>query len=454
MSQSSGAGAIDTRGRATPGRADALPRVMYVDDEPRALSTLTRVLKSRFAIVTSDNGAEALLELEREGDFAVVIADVSMPRMDGFEFLDRVKEASPTTTRLALTGLSSLDSGNISREAVFRVLRKPCRSEVLFEALADAVHYHELLSASPFQPVESPRQRPRPPGLEPSLGAAPTITFGQPHAARLAVLGSRIGLRLAGRTIELLPGITIVGRSRTCHIPIDDPKVSRCHACFAHDEGQLTVRNLSSTNRLLLNGAPLGPVAHALQIGDRIAVGNQELEVCAVGDYLPSLEPTERISMPVPVRAPAPAPNDLATLGTLADVAEKYVRLGHSQDAERILRPLLEGLLRFCHTGRVPLAHDVKLAVELALGIAESTRSGAWVSYVFELLATLEQVPDSEVLERLYRNFPALPGVSMASYRAYVEVLLRRLERCGPAQRFLIRRVQGLEAALLRSAHV
>jgi CheY-like chemotaxis protein len=428
---------------------------MYVDDEPRALSTLTRVLKSRFAIATSDNGADALAQLERDGDFAVVIADVSMPRMDGFEFLDKVKASSPTTTRLALTGLSSLDAGTISQDAVFRVLRKPCPSEVLFEALADAVHYHELLSASPFQPVESPRRGPLAAPVAGVLGTAPLIHFAEqsPRVPRIAALGSRIGLRLEGRTVELLPGVTIVGRSRTCHIPIDDSKVSRCHACFTHDERQLTVRNLSNTNRLSLNGAPLDQAAHPLTIGDRVTVGRHELEVCSVGDYLPSLEPTERISMPVARHVPS-AGSRPATLGTLADVAEKYVRLGQSQDAERILRPLLEGLLRFCRAGRTPLANDVTLAVELALGIAESTRAGVWVSYVFELLAVLEQVPDPDVLERLYRDLPGLPGVSMASYRSYVDALLRGPERYGPAQRFLIRRVQGLEAALLRSAHV
>jgi hypothetical protein len=57
-------------------------------------------------------------------------------------------------------------------------------------------------------------------------------------------------------------------------------------------------------------------------------------------------------------------------------------------------------------------------------------------------------------LERLYRIVPATPGISMTSYRSYVDLLIRCQHRCGPAQQFLIRRVQGLEAALLRSAHV
>ena len=66
----------------------------------------------------------------------------------------------------------------------------------------------------------------------------------------------------------------------------------------------------------------------------------------------------------------------------------------------------------------------------------------------------MQQPPGHAALERLYRIVPATPGISMTSYRGYVDLLLRCQGRYGPAQQFLVRRVQGLEAALLRSAHV
>jgi CheY-like chemotaxis protein len=446
------------------------PRLLYLDDEPTALSTLARVLDKAFAVTTTSDPMEALSLLERDGNFAVVVADVCMPDMNGLEFLELVKETSPTTTRVVVTGLPSFDPASLPREALFRALGKPCPPELLMATLQDAVSYHRLLACSPFQPVEPPRHellRPRPvagrapntAAFPPAGGEANAAAAVQPpgaeHAPAIAlsyVRSSRVGLRVRGRTIELLHGKTVLGRSRACHIAINDPKISRRHAYFTNDGQTLTVRNASATNPLLVNGATLTEGALVLKTGDRITLGSQEAEVCLVGDYLPSMEPTERMTAPA-LTADAAGLDDAATLGNVSTVAEKYLRLGQAGEAERILRPLLEGLLRHCRSGRQPLASDVKLAVRLALDIAEANCNGSWISYVFDVLTASELPADEDALERLYRIVPTTPGISMKSYRSYVDVLARCLERFGPAQRFLVRRAQGLQSALLRSAH-
>jgi hypothetical protein len=389
-----------------------------------------------------------------------------MPRMDGIEFLTRVAEQSPLTTRLVLTGkqLSRLPPG-----LAFRVLAKPYPSDALEQAVTDAAAYHELNTSSPAQPVEAPRRalwpsgpddadiiEPPAPraGLEREAAASPSVVIrdAAPSFSWQAVASPRMGLRLLGRIVELLPGASLLGRSRSCHIPVDDPKVSRRHACFTNYDGQLAVRNLSSTNPLLLQGAVLDAEPHQLAVGDRLSVCGHEIEVCLLRDYVPSLEPTERVSE-LPIVGESLDEN-AATLGALGQVATKYLRLGQCPEAERILRPLLDGLLRHCRAGQSPLATDLELAVHLALEIAEAGRNGGWISYLFELLAAVQQPPAHGALERLYRIVPSTPGISMTSYRNYVELLLRCQERHGPAQQFLVRRVQGLEAAILRSAHV
>lgn len=455
-------------GQPAQEHSQRLPRVLCVDDEPPALSTLRRVLRGGFSIATADNVSDALALLERDGDFAAVIADINMPEMSGLDFLDLVREKSPTTARLALTGLSPLALTLPHPDRVFRVLNKPCPREVLVEALSDAVSYHQLIASSRFQPVESlyapspgaPAPAPAARRLlpfDPAVAGAPAILARDelPMVQQLAMTAQRIGLRLDGRTIELLVGVTLVGRSRTCHIPIDDPKVSRRHACFTHDERQLTLQNLSSTKPVLLNGAPVDAEEHALEVGDRVTIGSHEIEVCVVGDYTPSLEPTQRFSVGLSaVPAPASSESEAATLRALADVADKYVRLGHARDAERILRPVLHGLLRHCGSGHSPQASDVSLAVELALGLAESRGAGEWISYVFDLLSAVARPPDAAVVEQLYRIAPTTPGISTLSYRSYLEKLSQGQARWGPAERFLVRRVQGLDAAISRSRHL
>jgi len=423
-----------------------------VDDEPNVLEGLTRVLSEQFEVVTSTNPLEALSLLERDGNFAVVISDVNMPQMNGLTFLRQVQAISPTTTRLALTGALIVNPYGLPPDAVFRIIAKPCPPAVLTELVLDAYHYHALMASSPMQPLE--------PALEscaargPRAPASPVILIRtSAEAGEALALPSRVGLRMTARTIELLPGVTLLGRSRTCHVPVDDPKISRRHACFANGNGKLTVRNLSSTSRLLLNGLPVeGEEPRQLQVGDRIGVGSQEIEVCALGDYCPSFEPTERLSGWSDTPAPSSAGG--ATLGKLAEFASKCARLGQRRDAERILRPLLDGLLRYCRAGQTPRPEDVKLALDLALGVAETAHVGEWVSYVFALLSEVGLPPERDVLERLYRVVPLTPGISMAMYREYLETLTTLAERFSPAQRFLVRRVQGLETALMSSAHL
>jgi CheY-like chemotaxis protein len=171
------------------------PRVLCVDDDLFTLSNLSRVLRGRFAVVARDNPVHALSLLEREGDFAVVVV-ANMPEMDAVEFLDIARERSPTTTHILLRSKSSIGPAHEPPRSPFRVLTRPFSTDELLATVEAAAQYHSLLSASPVQPVE---------------------------ASVTSEVGPRVGLRLPGRTIELLPGVTSVGRSRTCHVCVDAP---------------------------------------------------------------------------------------------------------------------------------------------------------------------------------------------------------------------------------------
>lgn len=461
-------------GASEPSHGAALRhRVLCVDHDPVALAASYRALRERFDVVASTNPIEALSVLERDGDFSVLVSDLNMPQMNGLEFLKRAQSLSPTTTRLALVGAGALEMAGVPPESAFRILGKPCPAEALLAMVSDGASYHALLAASPIQPVEGRIPTPAifPPAgssedassqlgiqdevMDVSRGfASPVVSLGDAPRALTVTRPARVGLQIAGRSVELLPGLTIVGRSRTCHVPINDPHVSRRHACFSNDEHEVTVRNLSSTNRPLVNGVRMnGDEPQRLELGDRVSIGSHEIELCAFGDYMPSLEPTVRLSSNS-FAVEAAAEQEPATFATLAAVAGKYVRLGHARDAERILRPLLEGLLRHCRAGQSPLPGDVKLAVDLTLNLAETIHGGYWISYIFDLSCALGAPLEQDALERLYRIVPTTPGISMTSYRGYLQALDQQQRRFSPAQRFLVRRIQGLETALSRSAHL
>src|SRR5262245_14539891 len=70
--------------------------ILLVDDQPKNLLALEAVLEDpEYNLVKAHSGEEALLRLLRE-DFAVILLDVSMPGMDGFETADLIRRRERT----------------------------------------------------------------------------------------------------------------------------------------------------------------------------------------------------------------------------------------------------------------------------------------------------------------------------------------------------------------------
>ena len=73
------------------GPAQAVPRVLVVDDEEPIRSTLTEALELEgYAVQAASNGAEAV-ELVRHFRPSAIVLDLMMPVMNGWEFLERCR---------------------------------------------------------------------------------------------------------------------------------------------------------------------------------------------------------------------------------------------------------------------------------------------------------------------------------------------------------------------------
>jgi len=123
-------------------------RVLFVDDEADLLLTVQRALRSRYAVDTAADAAEALALLEKNEPYAVVVADMLMPGMDGVELLTKVAEKWPETVRLMMTGdptrQTALDA--VNQGHIYGFLTKPCSTGSLVPALEGALRYHALLA--------------------------------------------------------------------------------------------------------------------------------------------------------------------------------------------------------------------------------------------------------------------------------------------------------------------
>jgi CheY-like chemotaxis protein len=81
-------------------------RVLIVDDDVRNIFSLTSVLESHgMAVSFAENGRDALTTLEKGAEFDLVLMDVMMPEMDGYETTRAIREmpAHKTLPIIALT---------------------------------------------------------------------------------------------------------------------------------------------------------------------------------------------------------------------------------------------------------------------------------------------------------------------------------------------------------------
>lgn len=84
-------------------------KVLFVEDESDLLLIVSDTLrKVGYDVVTATDGAEGL-KLFRTIDVDIVVADVMMPRMDGFTMAKEIRKLSPTVPLLFLTAKSTVD---------------------------------------------------------------------------------------------------------------------------------------------------------------------------------------------------------------------------------------------------------------------------------------------------------------------------------------------------------
>ncbi len=114
-------------------------KVLLVDDERAFVKTLSRRLQRRnIDTSVAYGGAEALDAVNREHP-TVVVLDLKMPDIDGFEVLRRVKTMHPEIELIILTAHGSLAEERLVFElGAFACLHKPVDIDELTETMRQA----------------------------------------------------------------------------------------------------------------------------------------------------------------------------------------------------------------------------------------------------------------------------------------------------------------------------
>lgn len=124
-------------------------KILFVDDEPAVLDGYRRLLHREFAVDTAGGGEQGLALIREQGPYAVVISDMRMPGMNGAQFLAQVRQATPDTTRMLLTGYTDLNAAMdaVNEGNIFRFLTKPCEKETLGKAITTGLVQYRLVAA-------------------------------------------------------------------------------------------------------------------------------------------------------------------------------------------------------------------------------------------------------------------------------------------------------------------
>lgn len=117
-------------------------KILIVDDDDSFLSSMRRIMRSHFDIVTTTDPVQALKIIEHQGPFAVVISDFRMPFMNGIELFSKIHSFDKNIQRIMLTGCAELQMAidAINHGKITAFLTKPTPAGSIRLVVLDAIH--------------------------------------------------------------------------------------------------------------------------------------------------------------------------------------------------------------------------------------------------------------------------------------------------------------------------
>ncbi|MEO8379297.1 MAG: response regulator [Acidobacteriota bacterium] len=111
--------------------------LLIVDDDRAIRDLLARIAEREgFAVDTARDGFEAL-EMMAVKNYKLAVVDLMMPRLSGYELLQRISTFDPRPTVIVATAMTNSDVATLDDSMVRRVIRKPFDIRAVAEALIE-----------------------------------------------------------------------------------------------------------------------------------------------------------------------------------------------------------------------------------------------------------------------------------------------------------------------------
>lgn len=120
-------------------------RILLIDDDDDIRKSVGDYLNARDYTTTRVNSGEAGLRVLQSDPIDIVITDIMMSGMDGFEVLRQVRTVSPETEVIMVTGFGDIDQAvKAMRDGAFDFFTKPIKMRELSASIERTVKFHAL----------------------------------------------------------------------------------------------------------------------------------------------------------------------------------------------------------------------------------------------------------------------------------------------------------------------
>ncbi len=117
-------------------------KILVIDDDLAIRVLLQAVLKRmKFSVELAEDGAIGLEKLQRNGSFDLILLDLMMPRLNGYEFIEKVRQVFPNGRPhiIVFTAAGKRGVEKIPADAVCNSILKPFDLEKFIEMISDCL---------------------------------------------------------------------------------------------------------------------------------------------------------------------------------------------------------------------------------------------------------------------------------------------------------------------------
>jgi len=122
-----------------------LASILIIDDEPRSVEALERILDEHFDVHTANSAEDALIVLKQEW-IQVVVCDQRMPGVTGVELCSQIRETWPEIIRMIISGYTDSEDiiNAINEGGIYQYISKPWHPDDVILKIKNAVELFDL----------------------------------------------------------------------------------------------------------------------------------------------------------------------------------------------------------------------------------------------------------------------------------------------------------------------